>query len=409
MSKLQADVGRHSKVVATGIIVGVAAIAYVALTYSTASSAKRSEIGAIQTAHTVPSTESEHYGEVLDRYNRKNASAAAQTGGSYLSVLSSKPQSLPEAAASQQQMQPQPAPMQALPSQVSPQYAGPQTQPQTVATDSKQHERIVEQAQGLMTNWTPTQHSAARVSEVADYTKSMAPTSVIAQQVTPAGVAPSQQRIIPDFALIPAILDTDIDTDESSIVSAYFPSGDYAGATVFAMGYRRLNNTVDINFSAMEWKGHSYKINAKAIDQNTMRSALSGEVNNHYLSRILLPAIALGLGRAGQLFEHSDSETVVSPFGSVIQTQSGPPGGRVIAGTIVGGAATESGQVLKHDASQMPIKQVLVPRNETIGVRFLEPVLASSEIVPQVSSATALLPQNQEQTRSGLPITGQAR
>lgn len=382
MNTMQTDVGRQTKILVIGGIAATAAAGYVLLTYFAAASAKQSSVGAIQVARGSETRETEHYGEVLGRYNRQNADAAAETGDTYLSVLSSKSQTVPDTASPQprQTHTPQPALAQLPP-------ATPHPSPQYPPADPKQQERIAEQTQGLLANWAAVPHSAARVSQVADYAKSLVRTS--AGESGTAAPALPQQRIVAAFALAPAILETDIDTDETSMVSAYIPSGPYADARVFAMGYKRLNETVDMTFTYMEWNGRAYKINAKAIDKDSMRSALSGEVNNRYLSRIFVPALAIGLGKAGQLYEQQNSQTIITPLGSVIQTQSGPPTGRAVAGAFVGGLAHQAGQVLTHDAAQMAIKQVLIPKNETIGVRFIEAVLTSSEISSGASAPAA--------------------
>lgn len=382
MNTIQTDVGRQGKILVIGGIAATAAAGYVLLTYFAAASAKPSSVGAIQVARGTETRETEHYGQVLGNYNRQNADAAAQTGDTYLSVLSSKSQTVPDTASPQprQTQTPQPVPAQVPP-------ATPHPSPQYPPADPKQQERIAEQTQGLLANWAAVPHSAARVSEVADYAKSLVRTS--AGESGAAALALPQQRVVAAFALAPAILETDIDTDETSIVSAYIPSGPYADARVFAMGYKRLNETVDMTFTYMEWNGRAYKINAKAIDKDSMRSALSGEVNNRYLSRIFVPALAIGLGKAGQLYEQQNSQTIITPLGSVIQTQSGPPTGRAVAGAFVGGLAQQAGQVLTHDAAQMAIKQVLIPKNETIGVRFIEAVLTSSEISSGASAPAA--------------------
>lgn len=166
------------------------------------------------------------------------------------------------------------------------------------------------------------------------------------------------------------------------MVEAGVPSGEFAGATVYSMGYKRINDSVDMTFTFMKWKNRTYRINAKSIDKSTMRSSLSGEVNNRYFSRILLPALAMGLARTGQLFEQANTQTVTTPFGGQIQSRSGSPSGRTIAGAIAGGAADAAGQVLRTDAAELPAKQVLIPRNETIGIRFIAPVVSSDEIEP---------------------------
>ncbi|MET3132766.1 intracellular multiplication protein IcmE [Oxalobacteraceae bacterium GrIS 1.11] len=374
MSTIQADIGRQSKVLLIGSAVALLAVGYIVATYQEAAAARQSSAVAIEPGHGTPAPESEHYGDVLNRYNKKNAATAGETGETYVSVLSSRSSSVAAGRGTAEAPQQAPAPQAAT----QPAAPAPQPTPRAPQVDQRLRERIGEQAQALMVNWTPISHTESRSGEAGEAAR----TVIAAHGAAPAGAAPANavpQRLIEDFEPIPAILETEIDTDENSIVSAFIPSRDYAGAKLFAMGYKRINNTVDLSFTSMKWKGRSYKINAKALDKDSLRSALSGEVNHRYFSRIIIPALAMGLGRAGQLFEQADTQTVVTPFGTVVRSQSGPPSGKAVAGTILGGAAQQAGQVLSQEAAQEPVKQVIVARNETIGILFLEPVLSTAE------------------------------
>jgi intracellular multiplication protein IcmE len=385
MSSAQSDVGRQSKVVVIGIVVTCLTLGYIVITWFGNGLNKPSQISAMQTVGRGTTTkESEHYSQVLNRYNRAKASSAEQTGESYLSVLSNRTNNVAEQPASQSQAQPQ--------SQHSQQQVVyyQQMAPQNASQDQQRAKEIADQTAGLMSNWSPVAHTTARVSsDGVDYASSITrmvdrtADSLQTQQSNAAALATI--KIIEDFALIPALLDTDIDTDENSMVTAHIPSGQYAGAKVFAMGYKRLTNTVDMTFTFMKWQGRSYKITAKAVDQISMRTALSGEVNNRYFSRIILPAIAMGIGRAGQLYEQASAQNIVTPQGGVIQTYPSTPSATAVGSTILGGIANQAGQVLANDAANLPAKQVLIARDTTIGIQFIGPVLASDDVAVSAS------------------------
>lgn len=389
MSAFQSDVGRHSKIALAGIGTCLLAVAYLVYSYVAPPPAATSSVGAIQTSRGAPVSESVHYSEVLEKYNIRNATAATQAGESYLSVFSARPQAVPPATGqASASAPPGPPAANATPAagMPRPDDSPPAAQPYTPqGRDGRLQQRISEQVQGLMSNWVAVAHSTARVSDISAASPPGGHASNVASAEPPPGAATltaAAVPLIPGFTLVPASLRTDIDTDENSTVEAHIPAGPYAGAVVYALGYKRWNNSVDMTFTHMAWNGRTYRITAKPVDQRTMRSMLSGEVNNRYVSRILIPALALGLGKAGQLFEQADTQTVISPFGSVIQTRTGSPSGRTIAGAVVGGVATEAGQVLRTDAAQLPVKQVLIPRDETIGVRFIEPVFPTDELKP---------------------------
>lgn len=409
MSAVQSDVARQSKVAIIGVAVVGLAVVYLAYTYTAADRATPSAINPVDGGRTAPVAESEHYGAVLGKYNVRNAAAATQTGQTYVSVFSSRPQKVAAPAEQVETAPPQLLQEPTFPEAPSESRAAHPLQP--APADPRWQERLGAQADGLMNNWAAVAHSTARVSEF-DYAKAPAqPAFTPAGRNVPPGPpvsgAPAQQ-VVPAFTLAPALLATDIDTDESSMVEAHIPSGELAGASVYAMGYKRVSNSVDMTFTFMKWRGRSYRINAKSIDKDTMRSTLSGEVNNRYFSRVLIPALALGLGRTGQLFEQADSTTVIGPLGGVVQTR-GSPTGRSVAGAMIGGVATEAGQVLRTDAAQLPVKQVLIARSATIGVRFIEPVFASDEMGERANLDTGAQGGAPWQHPGGTPSTMHAQ
>lgn len=382
MATFQLDFGRQFKIVAASITLAVVAIAYVGYTYFSAVHAEPTSISPIQTGQGTTADESEHYSRVLRNYNRANAQQAEQNGHSYVSAMSSReehvtPNDGHAAAAAAAPSIDQASPATGLSSSTP---TAPNQYPTTIAPASAAtNERFPEQIRTLATNWTPVPHTAARASALESAEPSAGGTATVPPS-HPTRTTDTIQKLVPAFYLAPATLGTDIDTDENSWVSARVPSGEYEGAVVHAPGYKRVGNSVDMTFTFMDWRGHTYHINAKAVDKDTMRTALSGEVNNRYFSRVLLPSLALGLGKVGELFQAADTQTTVSPFGSIIQTRNGPPSARTIAGTILGGTAMETGQVLKMEAAQVPIKQVLVPRRETIGIQFIDPVYSTDDV-----------------------------
>ena len=81
MSKVQADIGRQGIVVAVVAVLIVAAAAYVGYGWLQSRSAKPSDIAALRAGSKgAPSKESDHYQQVLQKYNDKNADAAAREG-----------------------------------------------------------------------------------------------------------------------------------------------------------------------------------------------------------------------------------------------------------------------------------------------------------------------------------------
>ncbi|CAG9260888.1 conserved hypothetical protein [Burkholderia diffusa] len=384
---VQADVGRQGKIIIGLIVALVIAGGYIGYTWIAGASEKQSQISPLQTqGRGTPTKESDQYRQTLNRYNTQNAQDAQQSGQSYVSTLSAQESAVQPVAATQQQ--------QAAPQG---QAGGDQPQQPNPQQVQQQQTEFNDQTKSLLAAWTASTHSTARVAnDVADYAKSIERESTTPNQqqaLAAAAIAAGKVKVVEDFALVAATLETDIDTDENSLVRASVPSGKYAGATMFAMGYKRLTNTVDMTFTYMLWQGHSYKITAKAMDQNTMRSALSGEVNNRYFSRIILPAVATGIGRAGSLFAQAASQNIISSQGSVIQTYPSTPNPTAVGGTIAGGIAAQAGDVLANDAANLPVKQVLVAKGTTIGVQFIGPVLESDDVAAGATGPTQPIQQ----------------
>ncbi|MES2264680.1 MAG: conjugal transfer protein TraO [Pseudomonadota bacterium] len=375
MSTFQVDVGRQFKIVVVAGTTLVIALGYIGYGYLNAPHAHVTEISPIQAGHGVSADESERYSEVLRNYNRANAASAISTGDTYLSAMSSRAEHVPPAPAHPAAY----APQQQAPSPAAAPAAFPVNSPAAPA-DPKQSERFGEQVLAFVGDWTPVMHATARLGEMPQQGKDTSKAGTAPTSLDELANANMSHKIVPAFTIAPAILGTDIDTDENSWVRASIPSGEFAGAILHAPGYRRLNNSVDVSFTFMEWRSHLYRVNAKGMDKDTMRTSLSGDVNNRYLARILVPALALGIGKAGQLFEQADTQTTVTPLGGVVQTRNGTPSGRAVSGTIVGGIATEAGRVLQADASQLPQKQVLIARQETIGIQFIDAVFTSDDV-----------------------------
>ena len=400
MDSVQKDVGRQTMIIVIAGIAVVAIAGYVVWTWYSSDTSTPSRITELQTTGKGTDTpENEHYAHVLDRYNRQNASAAQNDGKSWLSVMSSRSQNVPEQVASRPQALPASTPVQAaLPQQQPLQQAQVQGSQANTQQDAQHAGEVADQTRGLLANWKPEPHGLARVATDGLDAQKTGTSNMAGATRTGTGnaVTATKVKVVEDFALVPALLQTDIDTDENSMVTASVPGGPYAGALLYAMGYKRLTNTVDMTFTYMKWQGHAYKVTAKAEDPVSSRTALSGEVNNRYFSRIILPAIAMGIGRTGQLYEQANAQNIVTPDGGVIQTYPATPSATAVAGTIVGGIANQAGQVLANDAANMSVKQVLIAKGTTIGIQFIGPVLDSDDVALGATTASESKPQESD-------------
>ncbi|OFS61660.1 hypothetical protein HMPREF3069_05050 [Achromobacter xylosoxidans] len=399
-SGVQKEVGRQGLIIGAGITVIGLALAYVGYSWINSESAGPTRLSPVAKGGSSETEESSRYKKTLNEYNTKEAQSAAQKGGTYISVLSTT--QTPVTTEKEEQFPKQEPP----PPQTTPVYS-PQAQAASRGLNEQQTEMLRDQMNTLLQAWAPASHSSAKASEEGE--QLMAALLTPSNDARPQAVAnarPKAQVVVEPYALVPAILVTGIDTDENSVVSAYVPSGPYAGAEVFAMGYKRLNTTVDMTFTAMQWKGRAYKVTAKPVDLDTGRTTLSGEVNNRYFERIILPAIAGGIGNTGQLYARANSDTVITPQGGAVQSFQSPSGAAV-AGSFVSGMGIQAGQVLANDAANTPQKQVVVPAKTTIGIRFIGPVLSTDDVAVEASptAPAAAKPLAQGIEATGIPAS----
>lgn len=368
--KLQFDIKQNKNVAIIGIIIISVVIGYFIYLLTKAkdlnSNITLTDKG---TEFDTSDTDNELYNHTLESYNHLNAQQAIEDGDTYLSVLSNRNAKVEKSSESEEIL-------------IEPPTSAPTIIYKTKYVKVPANELINEQTMAILSSWsTQPVHSTVRVSNDFDEYKNSLMQKV--GENTGHSFAKNSSVLISAFTLVPAILETDIDTDENSIVSVYIPTGKYKGARLFAMGYKLLTNTVDMTFTSMEYNGQSYEIVAKPIDTQSMRSSLSGSVNNRWFTRIIIPAIANGIGKTGQLYEQASSQNIL-PNGNVIQSYPEHPNSSAVGGTIIGGIAQQIGKVLSENAAKMPVKQVLIFKNTTIGIRFL------ADVVPTITSLDTL-------------------
>lgn len=375
MSEVQGDVSRNSKAVLISVLALIMIVAYLVISYLTDKPTPPSNISRLQNTTTHDAKETQHYNKVLNGYNNKNASEAENTGDSYISVLSAREKDTPDTNDQDKKND--------QPKIVYKYIQVPQQQQQAPQQIEGQAQAIDELTKVFLDKWKPAPHGAATVSNNNNYATSLTPAeySNMTAQNNQQQLLQSE-KIVEDFALVPGTLQTDIDTDENSGLVVEVRSGKYKGMKVFADGYKLLTKTVDVNLKWMQWRGRSYKIQAKLVDQHSGRTSLSGDVNNRWFSRIILPAIAEGIGKAGEIYAQSGTSTSVSD-GVIVQSRDGNPSGKQISGAVIGGIGSQTANVLKQDAARMPIRQVLIPQGETVGIQFYGPVLAKDDLAQQ--------------------------
>lgn len=397
----QKEYQRQYLIIIIAVVVLVLIVVYVGWGYFGTTTTAESQFSPVSTAGKgTPTAESKKYSEDLQTYNDHNATKALEHGSTYVSSLSTSETKVKDPAADIAQPPPGERKV-AVPATVTT-PVGYGATPNTGNRNLSKADQASLQAmfvQWAGANANSNGYSAgitkASVEDEPTYAASLAvPSADAIARAASSRLSSSamqdalkQQLIVVPYAQTYAVLSTEIDTDETSLVRAVVPDGmPYGGAELYATGYKRLQNDVDMTFDAMVYQGRAYKVTAKPVDMTSNRTALSGEVRHHYFARIVLPALANGIGNTAQMFATAGSQNVVTPQGGVISTTPTSPSARNIAGTFVGGAGQSAGQVLTQEAAQIPVKQTIIRKGEVIGIQFIGVVTAADDMAIAASS-----------------------
>lgn len=322
--------------------------------------------------------ESPRYQEILREHNSEGARQADAANTSFIaSVSSGNSRQVPPIAT------PPPPPVPA-PENRPAQQSIPVTQ--EIAPDRKKaietllKELVTQRAApaGQVADVRGRQPGAASGGLYAGWTDSLTPKPSPAH-LTGETTRNTQHVVIPAGTRIGGVIDTAIDSDNTaSQVLANIPAGPYAGAVLMASGVQLAGDGVSIHFTRMSWKQDTWRIDAWAAMPDTLQSSVASRVNNRYGTRILLPALAHGLGLGGQLYASANTQILSNGY-NTLEGRVGMPNGTAIAGTVLGGAAQQAGQVISSDAQKLPVKQALVDRGQAVALIFMSAVKASDK------------------------------
>ncbi|HGG4756930.1 TPA: conjugal transfer protein TraO [Salmonella enterica subsp. enterica serovar Ball] len=364
-------------------VIIVAAAGYLGWGWMQQSAVPESQYNLSRVANNAPlsAQESRQYRELLKLSNQQGAQAAEREGNSFVASLSESQQTddppvIPRVA---------PVPV-TLNTQVDPsQY---ETGQQGGLND-EQKQQVTNLLTQLNARWQTSdmQLAAAFGSEGQD---GQSPFSQWAQSVpglvssppqpapqgtagTPTAAAPPLINI-PGLTRYPGTIDTAIDSDNpESKVIAVIPAGKLQGAQLAAPNVQLAGDGVIVNFKTLAFKGMTCTIDAYAQDDETQRSSIASDVNHRYVTRIILPALANGIGKVGQLYEDSNTQILTTNSGTVTG-RTGSPDSKAVAGVIAGGIGQQTAQVMTQDASRLPVTQVNVDRRQVVSILFMKPV-----------------------------------
>jgi intracellular multiplication protein IcmE len=203
-------------------------------------------------------------------------------------------------------------------------------------------------------------------------------------------------EVIPPYWRAPGYIDIGIDSDNSTTpVLGRIDTGKYAGIVLKASdGAKLTGEGVVIHFSEMAYKGINYKVDAYALQEDSLLANVATDVNHRYMSRIVLPALLGGIGGIGEMYSQANTQLVSNGFNSQV-VRPGLPDGAAVLGAMAGGAAGQAAKVLTEDAQRVPATQVTVTKGQVVAIQFMRGVYSGDAIAPD---------QGGDEVKAAMPI-----
>ena len=337
----------------------------------------------------------------------QQAGAALQSGQSYTPALAPSVPVFPAPAGSEQvSVQPSPGPAPspvvhtvrvkpvqvALPIEASaqPDVIPPPAPARVVlvqaAVDPKAVENYKKQIGDLFSQWDGryphtdivTPPSAADDSAPGADGSGVAPSRTSVHNtgsITPAAARPAEtttRMLIPAGRGVFAHPILALISDQSSPAVFQADSGPIAGDRMLG-SFSRQGDRLIIHIGTIIHQGEELTADGVVIAPDTMEASVASEVDQHYLTRFILPAAAAfvqGLGNA--IATTSNTAAVLSPLGGA--TTSTNLNFRQQLGVAAGTAGAQIGSVLNQAAPKGPT--VSLEANVSVGVMFLQNVMS---------------------------------
>jgi intracellular multiplication protein IcmE len=163
-----------------------------------------------------------------------------------------------------------------------------------------------------------------------------------------------------------------LNSDASSPVVLQADSGPIAGDRMIGT-FAKQDERLVIRVNTVVHNGENLGVDGVVVAPDTMEAAVASNVDQHYVSRFLLPAAAAfvaGLGQA--IAQTSNTATVLSPFGGAAYATHLNINQQL--GVAAGAAASQIGQTLAQSAPKGPT--ISLEANVAVGVMFLSNVTA---------------------------------
>lgn len=160
-------------------------------------------------------------------------------------------------------------------------------------------------------DFAPIKATDPWIAATSSVSAATSPTASLASTVS----ATPGKMIIKTGEKVYVNIETAINTDESPEVFGTILSGGARGWVIFGKVAQNKDYTVSVKFDKLALpSGKSVAISAIAIDPETGRTSVQGDVNHKIFTRFVLPIIAGGASTYGQLMGQQGMQSYVSPL-----------------------------------------------------------------------------------------------
>ncbi|MFT9089635.1 MAG: hypothetical protein ABF479_01255 [Gluconacetobacter sp.] len=195
-------------------------------------------------------------------------------------------------------------------------------------------------------------------------------TAAAAHETTPP--SGKGRTLLPAGRGVYAVTVTASNSDQSGTpVIADVVSGPFTDARLIG-SFQRQEDRLIVKFNQLViGKDDPISVNAIALSPATMETAVASDVNEHYVTRIVLPAGAAFVQSLGQAMQSTNTQSYTAGLGVSSFTHLSLP---QQLGVAAGGAGQALGEMIQKATPQQDT--VTLNAREGIGVIFLSPVVA---------------------------------
>lgn len=322
------------------------------------------------------------YQNLLQKDNQQRAEQALQEGksaiptpvGNVATAEQKKEEPVDPLAMWRQAEQQKPAP--APPPGLQQADNNAQQQQQQQQQDLSQLTQAMQQQITSLTQaWQPTQATVVSFQQPQNTANNNAATNANNPQSTAGTVTTPEQKIakviVPAGDILYGAMITEANSDVPGPILAQVMSGPLKGGRLIG-AFQVSQDYLVIQFTTLSINGHSYAINALALDPNTTLGGMATEVDQRYFTRLIIPAAASFVSRFGQAISQPAQTTTIGANGTVVVSQEKQSTRDALYGG-AGDAASQVSQFMSQQASQTkPL--VRVASNTPVGIFFTKPV-----------------------------------